>query len=91
MFDLGASTRPGTYGNRAVANLVANGFPGEVFGVHPSASGVHGVPCLRRLADLPAVPDTVVVATPAATVAALLAEAGELGAGGARARPPASP
>jgi acetate---CoA ligase (ADP-forming) len=80
---VGASTRLGTYGNQAVANLVANGFPGEVFGVHPSATAVHGVPCVPRLADLPVGPDAVIIATPAATVPALLAEAGELGAGGA--------
>src|SRR5688572_1351712 len=80
---VGASTRPATYGNQAVANLVANGFPGEVYGVHPSAPAVHGVPCVPRLADLPVLPDAVVIATPAATVPALLAEAGDLGAGGA--------
>jgi acetyl-CoA synthetase len=80
---VGASGRPGTYGNQAVANLVANRFPGAVFGVHPTAATVHGVPCVPRLADLPTAPDAVVVATPAATVADLLAEAGDIGAGGA--------
>jgi acetyl-CoA synthetase len=80
---VGASARPGSYGNQAVANLVANRFPGSVFGVHPTASAVHGVPCVPRLADLPVAPDAVVVATPAATVPDLLAEAGDLGAGGA--------
>src|SRR5688572_30020558 len=80
---VGASSRPGTYGNQAVANLVANRFPGEVFGVHPTASTVHGVRCVPRLADLPTAPDAVVIATPAATVPGLLAEAGDIGAGGA--------
>ncbi|GIJ73749.1 acetate--CoA ligase family protein [Virgisporangium ochraceum] len=80
---VGASARPGSYGNQAVANLVANRFPGQVFGVHPTASAVHGVPCVPRLADLPVAPDAVVIATPAATVPGLLAEAGDLGAGGA--------
>lgn len=80
---VGASGRPGTYGNQAVANLVANRFPGQVFGVHPTASTVHGVRCVPRLADLPTAPDAVVIATPAATVPGLLAEAGDIGAGGA--------
>lgn len=80
---VGASARPGSYGNQAVANLVANRFPGRVFGVHPTAPAVHGVPCVPRLADLPVAPDAVVIATPAATVPDLLAEAGDLGAGGA--------
>ncbi|MFG1874494.1 acetate--CoA ligase family protein [Sphaerisporangium sp. NPDC049003] len=80
---VGASTRPGSYGNLAVANLVAAGFPGPVFGVHPTATEVHGVPCHPRIEDLPVVPDAVVIATPAATVPALVAEAGEHGCGGA--------
>ncbi|MFC6084460.1 acetate--CoA ligase family protein [Sphaerisporangium aureirubrum] len=80
---VGASTRPGSYGNLAVANLVAAGFSGPVFGVHPSAAEVHGVPCVPRIRDLPVAPDAVVIATPAATVPALVAEAGEHGCGGA--------
>jgi len=80
---VGASTRPGSYGNQAVANLVENGFAGPVFGVHPTAEQVHGVACVPRLADLPLAPDAVIIATPAATVPGLIAEAGELGCGGA--------
>jgi acetate---CoA ligase (ADP-forming) len=80
---VGASTRPGSYGNQAVANLVAAGFAGPLFGVHPTAREVHGVPCVPRLSDLPSAPDAVVVATPAATVPDLVAEAGEIGCGGA--------
>ncbi|GAA3799378.1 acetate--CoA ligase family protein [Sphaerisporangium flaviroseum] len=80
---VGASTRPGSYGNLAVANLVAAGFPGPVFGVHPTATEVHGVPCFPTIKDLPVVPDAVVIATPAATVPGLVIEAGEHGCGGA--------
>jgi len=80
---VGASPRAGTYGNQALANLVAAGYPGTVFGVHPSARRVHDVPCVPSLGDLPFAPDAVVVATPAATVPALVAEAGALGCGGA--------
>src|SRR5688572_33190564 len=72
---VGASTRPGSYGNQAVANLVEAGFTGTVHGVHPTATAVHGVPCVPRLAELPAPPDAVVIATPAATVPGLLDEA----------------
>jgi acetate---CoA ligase (ADP-forming) len=79
---VGASTRPGSYGNQAVANLVEAGFDGPVFGVHPTATEVHGVPCVPRLSDLPLAPDAVVVATPAHTVPGLVAEAGEFGCGG---------
>jgi acetyl-CoA synthetase len=80
---VGASTRPGSYGNQAVVNLLEAGFSGELFAVHPSATEVRGVPCVPRLSDLPAAPDAIVVATPAATVPAIVDEAGGLGCGGA--------
>ena len=80
---VGASQRVGTYGNQTLANLVEAGFRGPVWGVHPSATRVHGIACVPTLADLPEAPDAVVIATPAATVPDLLAEAGELGVGGA--------
>jgi acetyl-CoA synthetase len=66
-----------------VANLVAARFAGPLFGVHPTARTVHGVSCVPRLADLPEPPDAVVIATPAATVPALVDEAGRIGCGGA--------
>ncbi|GAB1822522.1 acetate--CoA ligase family protein [Herbidospora sp. RD11066] len=80
---VGASTRPGSYGNQAVANLVTAGFPGPVYGVHPTAREVHGVSCVPTIGDLPIAPDALVIATPAATVPALLRQAGERGCGGA--------
>ena len=80
---VGASTRLGTYGNQAVANLVEAKFPGPVFGVHPTSTELYGVPCFPTLSDLPEVPDAVVIATPAATVPGIVDEAGRLGCGGA--------
>ncbi|GLX94181.1 acetate--CoA ligase family protein [Herbidospora sp. NBRC 101105] len=80
---VGASTRPGSYGNQAVANLVTAGFPGPVYGVHPTAREVHGVSCVPAIGDLPIAPDALVIATPAATVPDLLRQAGERGCGGA--------
>jgi acetate---CoA ligase (ADP-forming) len=80
---VGASPRPDSYGNRALANLVRAGFAGQLHGVHPTADQVHGVSCVPRLSDLPDPPDAVVIATPAGTVTDLVAEAGALGCGGA--------
>ena len=80
---VGASPRSGTYGNQAVANLLAAGFDGPVWGVHPKAFEVLGVRCVPTLSDLDEVPDAIVVATPAATVPAIIEEAGRLGVGGA--------
>jgi acetate---CoA ligase (ADP-forming) len=79
---VGASTRVGTYGNQTVANLVAAGFEGSVWGVHPTADEVYGVRCVPTLAELPITPDVVIIATPAATVPDLVDQAGQVGAGG---------
>ena len=80
---VGTSARVGSYGNQAVANLLAAGFAGPVYGVHPTSSELYGVPCFPSLSQLPEVPDAVVIATPARTVPDLVAEAGALGCGGA--------
>src|SRR5262245_22491025 len=80
---VGASPRTGTYGNQALANLIAAGYPGRVYGVHRSAQRVHGIDCVPSLADLPESPDAVVIATPADTVPDLVDQAGALGCGGA--------
>jgi acetate---CoA ligase (ADP-forming) len=80
---VGASTRPGSYGNLAVANLVEAQFDGPVYGVHPTSTELYGVPCFPTLSDLPEAPDAVVIATPARTVPGIVDEAGRLGCGGA--------
>ena len=80
---VGATPRAGSYGNQAVENLVDAQFDGPVYGVHPRESEVLGVPCFPTLSDLPEVPDAIVIATPAATVPAIIEEAGRLGVGGA--------
>jgi len=80
---VGASERPGSYGAQTLLNLDAIGFEGEVVGVNPGRTMVHGRPCVPSLADLPAPVDAVVVAIPAATVAEVIDQAGATGCGGA--------
>jgi acetyl-CoA synthetase len=80
---VGATDRPGSYGNAAVTNLLAAGFSGRLLGVHPARTEVHGVPCVRSLHDLDSPVDAVVIATPAESVPDLLDTAGSLGCGGA--------
>ncbi|HEX2410370.1 MAG TPA: acetate--CoA ligase family protein [Solirubrobacteraceae bacterium] len=80
---VGASDRAGSYAAETLLNLERLGFEGDVWGVNPGRSSALGVPCFRSLSELPAVPDAVVVAIPAAGVAAVIEEAGALGCGGA--------
>ncbi len=80
---VGATERYGSYAGQTLLNLAGAGYPGEVWGVNPGRSEVHGVPCFPSLAELPSAPDAVVVAIPAAGAPAVVEEAGALGCGGA--------
>jgi acetyl coenzyme A synthetase (ADP forming)-like protein len=77
---VGASERPGGIGRRLLDNLLANGFRGEVWPVHPRAERVAGLPAYPSFDALPAAPDLVVVAVPASAVEAVVDGAGRAGA-----------
>ena len=79
---VGATDREGTYAHTTLLNLKRAGFAGEIVGVHPTRTVAVGVRCVPTLADAGTV-DAVVVATPADTVAAYIADAAALGCGGA--------
>ncbi len=80
---VGATDRAGSYGDNVLRNIASAGYEGEVWGVNPNRKEVLGRPCVPILLDLPEPVDAVVVAIPAAGVAAVLAEAIERGCGGA--------
>ena len=75
----GASRDPRTIGGLVFRNLLRGGFEGPVYPVNPSASFVQSVAAYPTLSDCPTVPELVVVAVPAARVAAVVDEAGRLG------------
>ncbi|HTE61234.1 MAG TPA: acetate--CoA ligase family protein, partial [Solirubrobacteraceae bacterium] len=79
---VGASDRPGSYGDATLRNLAALGFAGPVWGVHPTRREVHGHPCVPTLEDLLEPVDAVVVAIPAAGVPEVARAAGRRGCGG---------
>jgi len=72
---LGASPRPNTLGNNAVANLQRFGYAGAILPVHPSAPEVAGLRAYANLASLPEAPDCAVVALSSDKVIATLEEA----------------
>ncbi len=59
---------------RPLSNLLEHGFDGEIYLVNPRREQVAGRPCYRSVADLPEVPDTAIIVSPAATVLSLLRE-----------------
>jgi acyl-CoA synthetase (NDP forming) len=80
---VGASESEGSYGGQTLINLGTLSYDGQVWGVNPKRSSVHGYECFPSLRDLPEAPDAVVVSVPAASVPAVIEEAGALGSGGA--------
>ncbi len=78
---VGASPRPGSFGQRLEANLA--GFDGEVLLVNGKYDRIGERACHPSLKALPAVPDCVVIATSRDAVEPVLREAIEVGAGGA--------
>ena len=79
---IGASDRAGSVGEVLAANLLGGGFRGELLFVNPKGRPVHGHAVFPSVAALPETPDLAVIATPAPTVAGVIAE---LGARGCRA------
>ena len=72
---VGASERAGSVGCTVLTNLMASPFGGPVWPVNPKRPSVLGLPAYKSIADLPGVPDLIVVTTPAATVPGIIREA----------------
>jgi acetyltransferase len=70
----GASATPGSVGAILMRNLLGNPFGGGVYPVNPKRRTVLGVHCYPDLASVPAAVDLAVIATPAPTVPALVAD-----------------
>lgn len=59
------------------------GFAGSVWPVHPTRDTIAGVPCFRRLADLPQAPDATFIGVNRHATVEVVAELARMGAGGA--------
>ncbi|MBD3894387.1 bifunctional acetate--CoA ligase family protein/GNAT family N-acetyltransferase [Halomonas sp. ML-15] len=77
---IGASEKPHSMGGLVVRNLLDAGFPGELSVVNPKGyASVYGVPCVKRVGDLPASPDLAVICSPVESVPKLIERLGEIG------------
>lgn len=70
----GASATSGSVGAILMRNLLGNPFGGGVYPVNPKRRTVLGVHCYPDLASVPEAVDLAVIATPAPTVPALVAD-----------------
>jgi acetyltransferase len=76
---VGASPRPGSLGLTFLRNLIAGGFEGDIVSVNPHHVEIEGRPCFPSLAELPEIPDLIVVAVPPERVPGVIEEAGRAG------------
>jgi acyl-CoA synthetase (NDP forming)/GNAT superfamily N-acetyltransferase len=79
---IGASTDPQKIGHVVFANLMAYGFAGPVYPVHPEARHIGGVRAYPTVLDVPDEVDLAVVAVPAAGVADVVEQCGRKGVKG---------
>jgi acetyltransferase len=80
---VGASPRPGSVGHAVVRNILNAQFRGEFGVVNPRHREIAGTATVACLAELPFVPELVVVTAPASAVPGIIDEAGKLGTAGA--------
>ncbi|MCJ2017681.1 GNAT family N-acetyltransferase [Methylobacterium sp. E-065] len=80
---VGAVARAGSVARSVLDGLRASGFPGAILPVQPDHDFVDGLPCVPQIADLPTVPDLVLIAVPPPRVPEVVAQAAASGAGAA--------
>jgi len=80
---VGAVARAGSVARSVLDGLRASGFPGAILPVQPDHDFVDGLPCVPQIADLPTVPDLVLIAVPPPRVPEVVAQAAAAGAGAA--------
>ncbi|MHC4939329.1 MAG: bifunctional acetate--CoA ligase family protein/GNAT family N-acetyltransferase [Planctomycetota bacterium] len=76
---VGASDRPESVGARVFENLVKGGYEGELYPVNAKRDTVQDRPAFKSLTAIGKPVDLVMIATPAATVPALIRETGAIG------------
>src|SRR5580700_7193221 len=71
---IGATDAPHSVGRSIVTNLLDGGFAGPIYPVNPKRDALLGLTCYHAIARVPEPVDLAVIATPAATVPAIVRE-----------------
>jgi acyl-CoA synthetase (NDP forming) len=80
---VGVSKRAGSVGRRMLQYLRQGGFQGRIYAINPRYETVQGLACYAALAELPEVPDLVIIGVGGQDVERVVEQAISLGAGGA--------
>lgn len=75
----GASENGTSVGSQVFANLVSDGFAGELYPINPKHKKVGGLTCFPSVTAIGADVDLAVIATPARTVPGIMRDLGEAG------------
>ena len=76
---VGASSRPGSLGERMLAEVSRSPAAPRVYPVNPRYQEINGSPCYRSLADLPETVDLVLLGVPDSALAEQVSLAAQLG------------
>lgn len=71
---VGASRQEGKIGHTLLANIIGDGFQGDIVAINPEVSELQGIPCYPSLGDYGQAVDLVVIALPQAQVKAVVTE-----------------
>lgn len=76
---IGANRREESVGATVLRNLLAAGFTGEIYPIHPKADEIEGLPAFRTVGDAPGPIDLAVVVVPAEQAVGVVKECGRAG------------
>ncbi|MBW6398836.1 acetate--CoA ligase family protein [Roseomonas sp. HJA6] len=78
---VGASDDVGKFGGRVIHYLQKHGFPGRLLPINPNRATIRGLPAYPRVSAVPEPPDVAILAVPAATLEAQIADCAAAGVG----------
>ncbi len=79
---IGASDEPRDIGHAVIANLLASGYAGPVYPVHPGLSVLHGLSTYRSIRDIPGGADLAVIAVAPSSAAHVVEDCSSSGVHG---------
>jgi len=80
---IGASKNETKRGYQAIRTLLDEKYEGRIYPVNPKEKSILGFKCYKKVSDIEEPVDVALVATPAATLPAVLEDCGQNGVGGA--------
>jgi acetyl coenzyme A synthetase (ADP forming)-like protein len=80
---IGASRDETKRGFQSIRTLLEEGYAGKIYPVNPKEKSILGLPCYAKVTDIAAAVDLALIATPARSLPAILADCGQKGIRGA--------